>query len=374
MTDDSTAQDRQFMDLALTLGRRGLGRTWPNPAVGAVVVSAAAGAPVIVGRGWTQAGGRPHAETEALRRAGSGARGGTLYVTLEPCAHFGRTPPCVDAIMAAGIRRVVSALEDPNPLVAGGGHARLRAAGVTVEVGVDAQEARRDHAGHIRRMRDGRPHVMLKLAVSADGKVGLAGRRPAVITGAEARALVHRLRARSDAVVTGIGTALADDPLMTCRLPGMAAHSPVRVVLDTHLRLPPLSKLAASAGETPVWMVAGLDAPAANEAKLRSCGVDVLRAPRADGGVDLGAALRLLAGRGITRLMVESGPILTTAFLKADLVDETLLFRSPSGLGPQGIDALDGLPLSELTESPRFASRGTESIGADTVETFERAK
>src|SRR5580692_4184555 len=200
----SVANDARFMALALALGRRGLGRTWPNPAVGAVIVKDG----VIVGRAWTQPGGRPHAEVEALRRAGDAARGATLYVTLEPCSHYGKTPPCADAVIAAGIARVVSALEDPNPEVAGEGHGRLRAAGIAVEVGVGAEEARRDHAGHIRRMRDGRPHVMLKLAISADGKAGGPGRMPLAITGAAARDRVHLLRAQSDAIMVGIGTVL----------------------------------------------------------------------------------------------------------------------------------------------------------------------
>src|SRR3954471_11030132 len=237
---DSKDADQRFMQLALNLGRRGQGRTWPNPAVGAVVVKDG----VIVGRGWTQPGGRPHAETEALRRAGDAARGATLYVTLEPCSHHGRTAPCADAIITAGIARVVSALEDPNPQVAGAGHRRLVESGISVEIGPGAAEARRAHAGHIRRVRDGRPHVTLKLAVSADGKAGLGGRRPAVITGEAARDRIHRMRANNDAVLTGIGTALADDPLLTCRLPGMANRSPVRVVLDSKLRLPPEGRLA----------------------------------------------------------------------------------------------------------------------------------
>ena len=252
---ERSAADARFIALALTLGRRGLGNTWPNPAVGAVVVRAG-DEPVILGRGWTQPGGRPHAETEALRRAGAAARGGTLYVTLEPCSHFGRTPPCFDAIIAAGIARVVSAIEDPNPQVAGRGHDRLRAAGIAVDVGVGAEEAQRAHAGHIRRVRDRRPHVLLKLALSADDKVALAGRRPVAITGAAARDLVHRMRAQHDAILIGIGTAIADDPELTCRLPGMAFRSPVRVVLDTNLRLPPGSRLARTARETPVWVVA----------------------------------------------------------------------------------------------------------------------
>ena len=237
--------DQRFMALALALGRRGLGHTWPNPAVGAVIVKDG----VIVGRGWTQAGGRPHAEVEALRRAGEAARGATLYVTLEPCSHHGKSPPCADAIIAAGIARVVSSIEDPNPKVAGAGHARLRAAGIAVEIGVGAGEARRDHAGHISRMRDRRPHVMLKLAVSADGKAGASGRRPLAITGEAARDRVHLLRAQSDAIMIGVGTALADDPMLTCRLSGMAGLSPVRIVLDSALRLPPSSRLARSARE-----------------------------------------------------------------------------------------------------------------------------
>src|SRR4051794_24306905 len=185
--DTAASVDRHFMQLALGLGRRGLGRTWPNPAVGAIIVRDGGNGPVIVGRGWTQAGGRPHAETEALRRAGMATHGATLYVSLEPCSHHGRTPPCCDAIVQAGIARVVSAMVDPNPQVAGAGHWRLANAGIRVEVGLGADEAHRVHAGHIRRVRDGRPHVTLKLATSSDGKVGLAGRRPAVITGEQAR-------------------------------------------------------------------------------------------------------------------------------------------------------------------------------------------
>src|ERR1700724_2252370 len=267
----TSAQDARLM--ALALGRRGLGRTWPNPAVGAVVARES----VIVGRGWTQPGGRPHAETEALRRAGPAARGATLYATLEPCSHHGKTPPCTDAIIAAGIARVVSAIEDPNAQVAGRGHALLRANGITVDVGVGAAEARRAHAGHIRSVCDHRPHVTLKLALSADGKAGLAGRKPAPITGEAARHRVHLMRAMNDAILTGIGTVLADDPQLTCRLPGMAARSPVRIVLDAGLRLPPTSALTRSAHETPVWLMAGEGAPVGPERELRERGVEVFR-------------------------------------------------------------------------------------------------
>jgi diaminohydroxyphosphoribosylaminopyrimidine deaminase / 5-amino-6-(5-phosphoribosylamino)uracil reductase len=367
------AEDARFMEIAFALGRRGLGRTWPNPAVGAVVVRPGAGGPVIVGRGWTQPGGRPHAEIEALRRAGEAGRGATVYTTLEPCSHYGKTPPCADAIAAAGVARVVSALEDPNPEVGGAGHARLRAAGVAVEIGFGAGAARRVHAGHIRRVAEGRPQVILKLAVSADGKAGFPGRRPAAITGEEARRRVHMLRATSDAVLVGIGTALADDPLLTCRLPGMADRSPVRVILDTRLELPATGKLASSARATPVWAIAGeLADPRLDEA-LGARGVEVLRGEVDAGRIDLGAALKLLARRGITRLMVEGGPRVAAAFLAADLVDEALLLRGPLTIGADGIDALDRLPLSALAGSPRLVSRGVEQIGADTVETFERS-
>jgi diaminohydroxyphosphoribosylaminopyrimidine deaminase/5-amino-6-(5-phosphoribosylamino)uracil reductase len=363
----SSDPDTRFMSLALTLGRRGLGNAWPNPAVGAVIVKDGG----VVGRGWTQPGGRPHAEVEALRRAGAAARGATLYATLEPCSHHGMTPPCVDAIIVAGVTRVVSALEDPNPQVAGEGHARLRAQGVAVAVGVGAQEARRAHAGHISRVREGRPHVTCKLAVSSDGKVGLPGRRTARITGEAAAARVHLMRAMNDAMLTGIGTVLADDPQLTCRLPGMEHRSPVRVVLDSALRQPQTSRLAASAARTLDWTFADEMASREKERALTDLGVEILRVPGTAGRLDLAAVLRGLSGRGITRVMVEAGPILSAAFLAADLVDAAALFRSPRALG-EGIDALEGMPLTALTQSPRLRLVGVERIGADTLETFER--
>jgi diaminohydroxyphosphoribosylaminopyrimidine deaminase / 5-amino-6-(5-phosphoribosylamino)uracil reductase len=347
------------MDLALSLGRRGLGKTWPNPAVGAVIVKDG----VMVGRGWTQPGGRPHAEVEALRRAGAAARGATLYVTLEPCSHHGKTPPCADAVIAAGIARVVSALEDPNPEVAGEGHARLRAAGITVDVGVGAAEARHDHAGHIRRMRERRPNVMLKLAISADGKAAAARRKPVAITGEAARERVHLLRAHCDAIMVGIGTVLADDPLLTCRLPGMAEDSPVRVVADSMLRLPVGSRLVRSARETPVWALTGLGAPQASALALLPLGVEVLRSPQSAGRLDLKDGLECLAARGITRLMVEGGPTLAAAFIAADLVDEAVLFHSPKIVGPDGIDALASEAMEALTR--RLKQVSSEPVGAD---------
>jgi len=364
------SQDRRYMALALALGRRGLGRTWPNPAVGAVIVKDGA----IVGRGWTQDGGRPHAEIEALRHAGEAANdaafGATLYVTLEPCSHHGKSPPCADAIIAAGISRVVSALEDPNPEVAGKGHARLRAAGIAVDVGTGADEARHDHAGHILRFTKGRPHVLLKLAISADGKAGAAGRKPIVITGEAVRDRVHLLRAQSDAIMIGIGTALADDPTLTCRLPDMAKYSPVRVVTDSMLRLPLTSRLVRSAHETPVWAFAGPRAPQDAELDLLANGVEVLRSAGGTDRFDLQEALKLLAAKGITRLMVEGGPTLAAAFLAADLVDEAILFHSAKLVGPDGIDALDGAAMTVLRQ--RLGLINSQQIGPDRQETFAR--
>jgi diaminohydroxyphosphoribosylaminopyrimidine deaminase / 5-amino-6-(5-phosphoribosylamino)uracil reductase len=365
----SDEADRRFMQLALTLGRRGLGRTWPNPAVGAVVVKDG----VIVGRGWTQPGGRPHAEPVALNRADGKARGATLYVTLEPCSHFGKSPPCADAIIAAGIARVVAAIEDPNPEVAGRGHAKLRAAGIAVDVGLFAQEAAHDHAGHFRRVLDKRPHVILKLAVSADDKIGAAGGKPIAITGEAARSRVHLMRAQSDAILVGIGTVLADDPLLTCRLPGMEKRSPVRVVLDNSLRIPSDSRLVRTARETPLWVIAAelADAPAA--ARLGAAGAQVMRViPKAGSGLDLRAVLHALSDKGITRLMVEGGSRVASSFVAAGLVDEVWLFRGEKAVGVDGVAALDALPLSEITQSPAFRVRASEVLGNDRLTIYER--
>ena len=361
--------DRRFMQLALTLGQRGLGRTWPNPAVGAVVVKDG----VILGRGWTQPGGRPHAEPEALRRSGDAARGATLYVTLEPCSHFGKSPPCADAIIAAGLSRVVAAIEDPNPEVAGNGFAKLRAAGIAVDVGLFAVEAAHDHAGHIRRIRDQRPHVILKLAVSSDDKIAARGGKPVAITGEAARARAHLLRAESDAILVGIGTVLADDPLLTCRLPGMEARSPVRVVLDRALRIPGNSRLVHSARETPLWVITSELAEASAVMKLGGAGAQVIRvAPTAAAGLDPSAVLRALAERGITRLMVEGGARVASSFVAAGLVDEIWLLRGPEVIGTDGVAALDALPLGAITQSPAFKVRASETLGKDMLTIYER--
>ena len=360
------SEDERYMRLAFALGRRNLGHTWPNPAVGAVIVKDG----VILGRGWTEQGGRPHAEIEALRRAKKAAQGATMYVTLEPCSHQGKTPPCADAIIRAGIVRVVSALEDPNPEVAGQGHERMRAKGITVEVGLCADQARRDHAGHITRMTQGRPHVTVKLAISADGKAGLPGRKPVAITNETARDRVFQMRARSDAIMVGIGTVLADDPQLTCRLPGMFERSPVRVVLDEKLILPLSTSVVATVRETPTWVFSSRKPSQIAEEILQEKGCKVFRVDESGDRLDLRQVLRVLAEQGITRLMLEGGPILAASFVENDLVDEAVLLHGVKSVGVGGIDPLEGMPLDALTG--RLISLGSEKLDVDTIETFVR--
>ena len=261
---------------------------WPNPAVGCVIVRDDR----VVGRGWTQPGGRPHAETEALARAGAAAEGATAYVTLEPCCHWGRTPPCADALIAAGVARVVVAVEDPDPRVAGGGIARLRAAGIAVEAGLGAAEAAEINAGFFLRVRHGRPLVTLKLATSLDGRIATPIGESRWITGPAARERAHLLRATHDAILVGTGTVIADDPQLTCRLPGLADHSPVRVALDRQLRIPLEAHLIAEARQVPTWVVTLTSADPARQQALRDAGVIVIAAePDAAGHIDLARAL-----------------------------------------------------------------------------------
>ena len=360
------SDDERYMQLAFALGRRNLGHTWPNPAVGALIVKDG----IILGRGWTQQGGRPHAEVEALRRAKKAAQGAIMYVTLEPCSHQGKTPPCAEAIIRAGIARVVSALEDPNPEVAGQGHERLRAKGIAVDVGLGADEARFIHAGHITRITQGRPYITLKLAISADGKAGLAGRKQAAITGEAAREHAFQMRAANDAILVGIGTVLSDDPQLTCRLPGMFERSPVRVVLDAHLRVPLSTSVVATVRETPTWVFASRKASPIAEEILQQKGCKVFRVDEIDGRLDVQQVSKTLAEQGITRLMVEGGPTVAASFVKSDLVDEAVLVRGEKTIGATGIEPLEKMPLEALID--RLASCGSEKLGADTVERFVR--
>lgn len=363
----ASEDDARFMALAQALGRRGLGNTWPNPAVGAVVVKDG----VIVGRGWTAPGGRPHAEPQALKRAGRLARGATLYVTLEPCSHTGQTPPCVDAISRAGIARVVSAMADTNPEISGAGHAELAGRKIQVDVGLGGDEARRTHAGHVMRMSAGRPLVTLKLAVSADDKVGLAGHR-VTITGEAAQRRVFRMRAEHDAILVGINTVLTDNPALTCRLPGMLENSPVRVVLDRKLQLPLSCHVAATARETPTWVFTSPSASTIAEEILQQRGLKVFRVNDTAGGLDVKEVLATLAREGITRLMVEGGPAVASSFVAAGVADAAVIFRATKTIGENGISALRGQPLSSLTGATGMHVVTDEPCGLDRVTIYER--
>ena len=363
------AADVRFMRAALAYGRRNLGLTAPNPAVGALAVKDG----VIVGRGATAPGGRPHAETEALADAGTAAQGATLYVTLEPCSHHGKTAPCADAIIAAGVERVVSALDDPDPRVRGSGHARLRAAGIAVTTGVCADEARRANLGHILRITAGRPAVTLKLAETAEGFAAGGRHDPRLaIPGEAANARVRAQRATHDAIMVGIGTARADDPLMTVRLAGLERR-PLRVVLDTHLQLSPQARLAATARDAPVLVIAGADAPASAEAVLRAAGVDVARAAVGAGGhVDPGAALRLLAARGVTRVFSEGGPRVAGALIAQGLADEVFIYTSARPFGREGLPALDAAARARLADAQHF-TQSSHMCGADRLIHYQLA-
>ncbi len=356
------------MRAALALAARGLGRTAPNPAVGCVLVREGA----VVGRGWTQPGGRPHAETEALLRAGDAARGATAYVSLEPCAHTGKTPPCAEALATAGIVRAVVAIEDPDPRVCGRGVARLRDAGIRVDVGACAAEASALNAGFFLRVAQGRPLVSLKLATSLDGRIATRSGDSRWITGEAARRRGHLLRATHDAVMVGTGTALADDPELTCRLPGLADRSPVRVVLDRTLRLPEAAKILAAKGVS-TWIVAAAPGDAARKTALERGGAQVIDVPAVDGRLSLKDALRALGDRGITRLLVEGGSALAASLLEQDLVDRIYWFRSAAIVGGDGLAAAGSLEVERLADVKRFERVDVETLGADVLETYRRS-
>lgn len=355
------------MAAALGLARRNLGLTAPNPSVGCVIVRD----DQVIGRGWTAPGGRPHAETLALDAAGPSARGATAYVTLEPCCHHGRTPPCTSAIIAAGIARVVIACEDPDPRVAGGGITALKQAGLAVETGLLEDQAVAVNAGFFLRVGSARPLVTLKLATSLDGRIATHTGDSRWITGQAARARGHLLRATHDAVMIGTGTALADDPKLDCRLPGMADRSPLRVILDRRLRIDPASTLIQSARVLPTLLLTQAGHPADRVAAYEAAGVAVIDCPTdAADRLDLGVVLRLLGDRGLTRLLVEGGGELAAALLRADLVDRLAWFRTPVVVGGDGLPALAGFGLEQIRLAPRFRLLSREFFGDDVLETF----
>lgn len=364
----TTPEDLAHMRAALGLARRGLGSTWPNPSVGCVLVRDG----LVVGRGVTAPGGRPHAEMQALAMAGAAARGATAYVTLEPCAHWGATPPCADALIAAGIARAVVAMEDPDSRVDGEGIARLRAAGIAVAVGLLRDEAAEIVAGFVMRQRHGRPLVTLKLATTLDGRIATRAGASQWITGQPARRAAHALRGRADAVLVGIGTALADNPDLTCRIAGYKPVPMVRVVADTHLRLSLTSHLVATAHEHPTWILHGPVTDHARRGALEQAGVRLFALPASETGIDLAAGLAALAQVGITQILAEGGAHLAACLLREQLVDRAVWFHAPAVIGGDGLAAAAGFGLADLAAMPRFARREVRPVGEDMMSVYAR--
>lgn len=361
--------DVEHMRAALALARRGLGSCWPNPSVGCVIVRQGR----VVGRAVTAPGGRPHAEPQALAMAGDAARGATAYVTLEPCSHHGQTPPCADALIAAGIARVVIAAGDGDPRVNGAGVARLRAAGIVVEVGLLSAEAQEIGAGFATRVALGRPLVTLKLATTLDGRIATRAGESQWITGEPARKAAHALRGRHDAIMVGVGTVLADDPDLTCRIEGLKKVPMVRVVVDSHLRTKLMARLVSSASQSPTWIVTRDGADPARRTAMREAGVELIDVAASEMGVDLGQALAALALRGITRLLVEGGASLAAALLRADLVDRLVWFHAPSVMGGDGWPATQAFGTVRLADMPRFERVAVQSMGLDMMTEMRRA-
>jgi diaminohydroxyphosphoribosylaminopyrimidine deaminase / 5-amino-6-(5-phosphoribosylamino)uracil reductase len=369
-TTTELRDDLVHMRAAFALARRGLGRTWPNPAVGCILVKDGR----VVGRGWTQPGGRPHAETEALARAGALAAGSTAYVSLEPCSHHGKTGPCAEALSKAGIARAVIAIEDPDPRVAGRGLTLLGEQDIAVSLGVGADEAREINAGFLQRLEKNRPLVTLKLAMTLDGRIATHTGESRWITGEPARARAHLLRAQNDAIMVGSGTVLADDPLLNVRLPGLERYSPLRIVLDGRMRLPLTSALVVGAHDTPTWLVTLPGGDKRRRQIYVDCGIEVIEAPAgSDGALDLVQVMGRLAAHGLTRLLVEGGARLAAALLRDKLVDRLAIFRAPSLIGGDGLPATAGFGLERLADMPGFVPMETIELGQDRLETYRQA-
>lgn len=365
----ASPEDLAYLRAALALARRGLGQVAPNPAVGCIIVRRGR----IVGRGWTQPGGRPHAETVALEQAGSAAKGANVYVTLEPCAHHGKTPPCAEALIKAGIARCFIALEDPDPRVRGSGAAMLRKAGIEVESGLLMEDAAHVNEGYLLHRREGRPLVSLKLATTLDGRIATNSGESRWITGPLARATGHRLRATHDAIMVGGGTALRDNPRLDCRLPGLEERSPLRVVLDGSLSLPLTHDLVASAATRPTLLMTRKGQEAQRLRAYRDSGVEVVTIAQEESGtLKVSAALEELAKRGITRLLVEGGGQLAASLMRANLVDRLYWFRAAKVIGAEGRPGLGGLLLGSLKEAPRFRLDFVRHVGEDLLERYSR--
>ncbi len=364
----SSVSDELFMRAALALARRGLGQTAPNPSVGCVIVKAGR----VLGRGTTSPGGRPHAEINALAMAGEAARGATAYVTLEPCCFTGKSGPCTEALIQSGIQRVVIGAHDPHPKVNGAGIKRLREAGIDVTDGVLTPEAETVIEGFALTLRASRPLVRLKLASSLDGRIATASGQSQWITGPESRRATHALRGRHDAVLVGVGTVLADDPELTCRLDGFRAAPLVRVVVDSHLRTPLLSKLVRAATEHPLWILHRDGADKLRAKALESAGVKLIELPASTIGVDLAAGMQALAKHGLTRVMVEGGASIASSLLRARLVDRLSWFHAPAVLGGDGWPAAQAFGVTQLDEMPRFRAVSRQQWGQDVLTNFRK--
>lgn len=360
------------MRLALTLAKRGLGQSWPNPSVGAVIVNR--GGNEIAGCGMTGQGGRPHAEAVALAEAGEAARGGTLYVTLEPCSHYGKTPPCADAIIKAGVARVVYGMVDPDPRVSGAGLARLERHGVAVEQSPLAKDARWLTLGHTLRLTEGRPFVQMKLAIGSDGLVPAGDGGPVWVSAPETRAFGHLLRAQSDAIAVGAGTVKTDNPQLTCRLPGLFHRSPIRVIFASQADVPTSTRLFEDIASVPVWILTAAGAPRRQIEALEAAGARILQLePDSSGQIPLQLALRALAQRGITRLFVEGGPTLAKSFLQAGVVDEFILFHARRAAGPGGLLPFGNVGLELLEKMTDLHLASKRRMADDEIRFYRRS-
>jgi diaminohydroxyphosphoribosylaminopyrimidine deaminase/5-amino-6-(5-phosphoribosylamino)uracil reductase len=367
-TRTTQAEDIAHMRSALALARRGVGNTWPNPSVGCVVVKDGR----VVARAVTAPGGRPHAESAALDLAGKAVSGSTVFVTLEPCCHWGRTPPCTDALISAGVARVVIATRDPDPRVDGAGIARLRAAGIEVQEGVLLEEADEVAAGFRTRIRQGRPLVTLKLASTLDGRIATRAGESRWITSRAARRAAHALRGRHDAVMVGVGTVMADDPALTCRLPGYRPNRLVRVVADSHLRTPLSATLVATAAETPTWMLIRNGADPERRDAFTDLGIRLVEVAGAEVGVDPTQALWALGDAGLTRVLVEGGAQLAASLLRADLVDRIAWFHAPAVMGADAWPAVQAFGIEQLDAMPRFTRTAQTLLDDDMLSEFTR--
>ncbi len=365
MTDPET--DAQHMQSAISLARRGLGDTAPNPSVGCVIVKNFS----VIGRGRTAAGGRPHAETEALKMAGEAARGATVYVTLEPCAHAGKTPPCAEALIAAGVARVVIGARDPNPKVNGQGAEMLRAAGIEVTENVLSEAAGQTISGFAMVQNAGRPLLRLKLASTLDGKIATHTGESQWLTSQSARKAAHAMRGRHDAVMVGVGTVLSDDPELTCRIAGYRRAPLVRIVVDSHLRTPLMSKLVRCATTQPLWLLHRNGADPALKSALAAAGARLIELPECSAGVDLPAALAALAKAGLTRVLAEGGGTLAAGLLRDHLVDRLEWFHAPGIMGSDGWPAAQGFGITRLAQIPRFTLVAREQWGDDMLSSFK---